>query len=300
MAKPADQGADQTAEIERLRTEHATWRKLGRRNLERAHAENARLRADHAATVERIHVGIRRLAAHAVGFGDVLDDSDRGPWGKAVAADIAELRRLADEAQQQPTDEAQQQPTAGEQPDARRARYAAAIHRLNDNEGGGCLADLDEEHDRNALADAVMAVADEEQQNLRAELAEVRHVAQQNFRVVGVLRAELEAVASVDANRQARILEDVRRERDAQDALFGIQDMPDGTGITGDKERADGARHLCNAMFERGEGTFRDVFYEEVMEALAESDPVKLRAELIQATAVGVKWIEAIDRREGR
>ncbi|WP_046505939.1 hypothetical protein [Streptomyces odonnellii] len=60
-----------------------------------------------AATVERIRVAVRRLAAHAVGFRDVLDESDHGPWGKTVAADIAELRRLADEAQQ---------PTAGEQP----------------------------------------------------------------------------------------------------------------------------------------------------------------------------------------
>ena len=34
---------------------------------------------------------VRRLAAHAVGFGDVLDESDRGPWGRTVGADIAEL-----------------------------------------------------------------------------------------------------------------------------------------------------------------------------------------------------------------
>jgi hypothetical protein len=89
----------QTAEMERLRKEHATWRKLGQRNLERAHEENARLRA----VLERIRVAVRRLAAHAVGFGDVLDESDRGPWGKTIAADIAELRRMADEAQQPET-----------------------------------------------------------------------------------------------------------------------------------------------------------------------------------------------------
>jgi hypothetical protein len=100
--------------------------------------------------------------------------------------------------------------------------------------------------------------------------------------------------------RQSRILLDIVAERDAQDALFGVQDLPDGTGITGDKERADSARHVCDVMFERGEGTYRDVFYEEVMEALAESDPAKLRAELVQAVAVGVKWLEGIDRREGR
>ncbi|MFJ9214259.1 hypothetical protein [Streptomyces sp. NPDC102264] len=43
LPEPADQGADQTAEIERLRTEHATWRKLGRRNLEQARATTQRV-----------------------------------------------------------------------------------------------------------------------------------------------------------------------------------------------------------------------------------------------------------------
>lgn len=59
------------------------------------------LRAGQAeATLERIQRVIRRLANHAVGFQDVLDDSDRDPWAKTVGADIAELRRVADEAQQ--------------------------------------------------------------------------------------------------------------------------------------------------------------------------------------------------------
>lgn len=33
-----------------------------------------------------------RLAAHAVGFQDVLDESDRGPWGKTIGADLADLQ----------------------------------------------------------------------------------------------------------------------------------------------------------------------------------------------------------------
>ncbi|MFF7308127.1 hypothetical protein [Streptomyces sp. NPDC008137] len=51
---------------------------------------------DRAAVLDRIREVVRRLAAHAVGFQDVLDESDRGPWGKTVAADIAELRRMLD------------------------------------------------------------------------------------------------------------------------------------------------------------------------------------------------------------
>ena len=64
-------------------------------------AEVERLRADRAT----VRTAIRRLVAHAVGFQDVLDEGDQGAWGKTIGADIAELRRLADEAQQ---------PTGGE------------------------------------------------------------------------------------------------------------------------------------------------------------------------------------------
>lgn len=49
--------------------------------------ERDRLRAE----LESVRRIVRRLAAHAVGFGDVLDESDRGPWGRTVGADIAEL-----------------------------------------------------------------------------------------------------------------------------------------------------------------------------------------------------------------
>ncbi|MGX1483404.1 hypothetical protein RKD45_002480 [Streptomyces griseus] len=47
-----------------------------------------------------VYAVIRRLAAHAVGFQDVLDEGDQGAWGKTIGADIAELHRLAAEAQQ--------------------------------------------------------------------------------------------------------------------------------------------------------------------------------------------------------
>lgn len=92
----------------------------------------------------------------------------------------------------------------------------------------------------------------------------------------------------------------IMRERDAQDARFGVQDLPDGTGGPVMVARADEARAQCDYLFSVGAGDFRAVFLEEVYEALAESDPAKLRAELVQAVAVGVKWLEAIDRREGR
>lgn len=104
------------------------------------------------------------------------------------------------------------------------------------------------------------------------------------------------------AMRQLKIVNEILHERDAQDALFGRQDdLPNGTGPEYDPEAddyADAYRESCDKAFREGRGTFRHVFLEEVFEALAESDPVKLRAELLQAVAVGVKWLEAIDKQE--
>lgn len=47
-------------------------------------------RAEAALTRARTVAG--RLAAHAAGFQDALDDTDRGPWGKTIGADLDDLR----------------------------------------------------------------------------------------------------------------------------------------------------------------------------------------------------------------
>ena len=56
------------------------------------------------------------------------------------------------------------------------------------------------------------------------------------------------------------------------------------------------AREHCAAATADGSVTFKDVLMEEVAEVFAESDPEKLRAELIQVAAVAVQWVEKIDR----
>lgn len=101
------------------------------------------------------------------------------------------------------------------------------------------------------------------------------------------------------------VLDDVLLERFAQDLKWGQQNHPDGTGDemfpegSGFRKRAaDAARLRCQAAFADGRGTWLHVLEEEVHEAYAESDPVKLREELIQVAAVAVAWAEAIDRRE--
>lgn len=92
-------------------------------------------------------------------------------------------------------------------------------------------------------------------------------------------------------------LDDVARERMRQDAKWGEQNHPDGTGDPGSEAVADIARDICNLAAQTGALAWRDVLREEFFEALAEKDPVKLREELVQVAAVAVAWIEAIDRR---
>ena len=46
------------------------------------------------ATLARVREIGRRLTAHAAGFQDVLDDTDRGPWARTVSADLEELRAV--------------------------------------------------------------------------------------------------------------------------------------------------------------------------------------------------------------
>lgn len=100
------------------------------------------------------------------------------------------------------------------------------------------------------------------------------------------------------------VLSDVAAERARQDEKWGEQNHPDGTGpqvahgfLGRMAEHAEHARDACQAAAAVGECTWRHILLEEVYEGLAEADPARLRAELVQVAAVAVQWIEAIDRR---
>lgn len=100
------------------------------------------------------------------------------------------------------------------------------------------------------------------------------------------------------------VLCEIEAERGRQDAKWGEQNHCDGTGPDVEilpgwpaQELADAARNSCQRYAEMGIASWRAIFGEEVCEALAESDPARLRAELVQAVSVGVAWIQAIDRR---
>jgi hypothetical protein len=117
------------------------------------------------------------------------------------------------------------------------------------------------------------------------------------------------------------VLAEVSAERARQDAKWGEQNHPDGSGPRvslaspilgspsdrwGDRagvhlaimsELRDNAVATTDERATTGELTWRDILLEEVFEAFAEADPARLRAELIQVAAVATQWVEAIDRR---
>jgi hypothetical protein len=108
------------------------------------------------------------------------------------------------------------------------------------------------------------------------------------------MRAAQAGVVPVSGMSCPAILTEVATERARQNAKWGEQNHPDGTGGPGARHLADWARDVCKAA---DPDTFWKILLEEVYEAGAESDQVALRMELVQVAAVCVQWIEAIDRR---
>lgn len=104
-------------------------------------------------------------------------------------------------------------------------------------------------------------------------------------------------MTEAQAAQLALVLLDVRAERLRQHERFGEQSLPDGTGSARQADNRDVAQYWCELSTRSGSLAWRDVLDEEVAEALAESDPGRLRAELVQVAAVAVQWIEALDRR---
>lgn len=101
---------------------------------------------------------------------------------------------------------------------------------------------------------------------------------------------------TVDGPTEA-VLDEVRIERENQDKRWGEQNHPDGTGQYPEIVDADVARMATQNAAEGGYLDWLHILREEVAEAFAETDPSRLRAELVQVAAVACAWVEAIDRR---
>lgn len=103
----------------------------------------------------------------------------------------------------------------------------------------------------------------------------------------------------LDEVSMAHVLEDIADERERQVEKFGDQSHhPDGTGHAFRQWRADNARVTCDMAFRQGAGTWALILEEEFCKAMAESDPARLREELVQVAAVATAWVEAIDGRD--
>lgn len=93
------------------------------------------------------------------------------------------------------------------------------------------------------------------------------------------------------------VLDEIYLERGEQDERFGTQDHEDGTDPKLYAPLARQARIAYAALAANGGPTWVSILTEEVMEAFAESDPVRLREELLQVAAVATCWVECLDRR---
>lgn len=92
------------------------------------------------------------------------------------------------------------------------------------------------------------------------------------------------------------VLLELEAERLRQDRKWGEQNHPDGTDAVY-VPYCGVQRSQTEARFAAGIGTWRDILAEEYAEVCAETNPERLREELIQVAAVAVAWVEAIDRR---
>lgn len=99
-----------------------------------------------------------------------------------------------------------------------------------------------------------------------------------------------------------RVLQEILAERTRQDTTWGRKNLPNGTGpllmVMGRRAGAWAPllRQDRQAADTRGDTTWVDLALEQLLTAVAQADPVKLRAELVQLAVDITGQIECIDR----
>jgi hypothetical protein len=111
--------------------------------------------------------------------------------------------------------------------------------------------------------------------------------------------AELATLRDSKEVKVPSVFDEIEAELLRAEAKFPDQHLPnfpermDWDHATAERDQAQELTDRCHA---KGVVTWWHVLREEVYEAFAESDPAKLRAELIQVGAMAVRWIEDLDR----
>lgn len=95
---------------------------------------------------------------------------------------------------------------------------------------------------------------------------------------------------------RATVLAGIRAEVVRQVALWGEQNHPNGTSSDPYGGRADTWKRINARRVTEDRLTWDGILLEEVCEALAERDPVKLYTELTQVAAVAATWMECLRR----
>ena len=103
-----------------------------------------------------------------------------------------------------------------------------------------------------------------------------------------------------------QIIEKIQAERQRQDKKWGVQNHPSIYFKTNPEDRHHFYRigpeeHMkltCNDRFIYNQGSWADIFLEEVSEVIHAPTPELMQKELIQVLAVGFAWYESIDRNE--
>lgn len=93
---------------------------------------------------------------------------------------------------------------------------------------------------------------------------------------------------------RARVIHDLIKEIQRAEQAHPNFGMKSGTSTRFSKLMVE-ARSITDWRARNQEATWADVLSEEFLEAVAEVDPVKLRAELLQVAAVAARWVEYLD-----
>lgn len=93
-----------------------------------------------------------------------------------------------------------------------------------------------------------------------------------------------------------QVLAKIHQERQRQFFRWGLQELKLDTGKRYEMH-AEYHKARCNAHARQNRAAWSDVLLEEVYEALTETDPDKLAAELVQVAAVAAQIVEYLQRK---